>query len=174
MENKYLLSHVAASRVVRTRCYIEASLPKQQLVECTTLWCNSVAKHLRRRRSRLLLHHCLVSPAHWFTHSVYERSERTDLHRNQTIKMAPNTTRQCAVPSCGKSLSIAFLLIPTLGKSGWTLFLVKIQTASVRARSFVHFILPQILLQTRHNSMQDFQKDWNWKTMLCWLYWIRQ
>lgn len=32
--------------------YIEASLPKRQVVEYTTLWCNSVAKHgLCRRRS---------------------------------------------------------------------------------------------------------------------------
>ncbi len=122
---------------------------------------------------RLLLHHCLVHPAHWFTHNVYERSERTDLHRNQTKKMAPNTTRQC-VKLWKNSLCIAFLLIPALGKSGWTLFWVKIQTTSVRTRPFVCFILPQILLQTRHNSTQDFQKDRNWNTILCWLYWIRQ
>ncbi len=65
------------------------------------------------------------------------------------------------------SLCIAFLLIPTLGKSGWTLFLMKIQTASVRTWSFVHFILLQIRLQTRNNLTQDFKKDWNLKTMLC-------
>ncbi len=51
---------------------------------------------------------------------------------------------------------------------------MKIQTASVRTWSFVHFILPQIRLQTSHNSTQDFQKEWNWKTMLCWIYWIQQ
>ncbi len=34
-------------------------------------------------------------------------------------------------------------------------------SASVRTWFFVHFILPQICLQTRHNLTQDFQKDWN-------------
>jgi len=32
--------------------------------------------------------------------------------------MALNTTKRCAMPSCGKTVFIAFLLIPTLGKSG--------------------------------------------------------
>ncbi len=69
-------------------------------------------------------------------------------------------TVQCQVleKNC---LCIAFLLIPVLGKSEWTLFLMKIQTASVRTWSFVRFILPQINLQMRHNSTQDLQKDWN-------------
>ncbi len=79
---------------------------------------------------RLLLHRCQFIPAHRFGHVVFERGERAGLHRNQTIKMALKT-----------SLCIAFLLIPTLGKSGWTLFLMKFQTASVRTWSFVHLIL---------------------------------
>ncbi len=36
--------------------------------------------------------------------------------------------------------------------------LMKIQTASVRTRFFVHFIVLWISLQTRHNSTWDFQK----------------
>ncbi len=72
-----------------------------------------------------------------------------------------------AVPSRWKknSLCIHFLLIPTLGKSGWTSFLMKFQTTSVRTRSFVHFILWRICFQTRHNSMWNFQKT---KTKLQW------
>ncbi len=48
--------------------------------------------------------------------------------------------------------------IPMLGKSEWTLFLMKNQTASVRNLSFVHFILPWIRLQTRHNLTWIFKK----------------
>ncbi len=58
---------------------------------------------------RLLLHHCLVQPAHWFTHNVYERSERTDLHGNQTKKMPPNTTRQV----CQVVEKTVFALLPS-------------------------------------------------------------
>ncbi len=47
------------------------------------------------------------------------------------------------------SLCIAFLLIPTLGKSESTLFLMKIQTVSVRTLSFDHFILLRIHLQNK-------------------------
>ncbi len=43
--------------------YIEASLPKQQLVECPILWFNSVAKHyLHRRRSLFYITACLAPP----------------------------------------------------------------------------------------------------------------
>ncbi len=77
----------------------------------------------------LLRHHCLFSPAHWFTHVAFERGERTGLHRNQTIKMALKTTIYGAVPSCGKHcLCRAFLLIPKLGKNEWSLFWMKIHS----------------------------------------------
>ncbi len=55
--------HVRGHCTIKTSCfrtqnflvslktaYIEASLPKLQFVECTTLWCNNVAKHRLRRR----------------------------------------------------------------------------------------------------------------------------
>ncbi len=51
-----------------------------------------------------------------------------------------------------------FLLIPTLGKSGLTLLLMTFQTTPVRTQPFVHFILPRIHLQTRHNSCRIFRK----------------
>ncbi len=79
---------------------------------------------------------------------------------------------RCSAKLWKNSLCIAFFLIPTLGKSGRTFFLMKIQAVSVRTRYFVHLILPWIRKQTRPNSTRDFQKDWNWKTMLCQLYWI--
>ncbi len=41
------------------------------------------------------------------------------------------------------SLCIAFLLIPTLGKSGWTLFLIKIRTTSVRTLFYCGFVYRQ-------------------------------
>ncbi len=47
------------------------------------------------------------------------------------------------------SLCIAFLLIPMFGKSESTLFLMKIQTVSVKNRSFVHLIFPRIRLQNK-------------------------
>ncbi len=50
----------------------------------------------------LLPHRCLFSPTHKFAHVVFTRGERAGLLRNQTIKMALNTTRGCAVQSCGK------------------------------------------------------------------------
>ncbi len=100
-------------------------------------------------------HHCLFSPAHRFTQTCSSMQKPND-------KDALKTTRLCAVSSCGKnSVCIAFLLIPTLGRSGSTLFLMTFQTTSVRTLSFVHFIALQIHLQTRHNSARDFQKDWN-------------
>ncbi len=46
--------------------------------------------------------------------------------------MAPKTTR-CSVPSCEKTVfTLPFFLIPTLEKSGLTLFLMKTHTMSVR------------------------------------------
>ncbi len=45
-----------------------------------------------------------------------------------------------------------------LGKSESTLFLMKIQNTSVRNLSFVHFILPQIHLHTRHDFYVGFSK----------------
>ncbi len=56
-----------------------------------------------------------------------------------------------------EKLCSAFLLIPVLGKTELTLVLMMCQTASVRTRSFIHFIL-----QTKHNSTWDFQKDSNY------------
>ncbi len=97
---------------------------------------------------RLLLHRCLFSPAYWFVHLVYITKEaNAGLCRNQKKRLPK------------KCLCIAFLLNLTLGKNGWNLFLMKIQTVPVRTWSFVRFILPWILLQKKHNSMQDFQKD---------------
>ncbi len=115
--------------------YTEARLPKRQLVECTTLWCNSVDRHrLRSFRSASLRHHFLFRPRPPIrTCSVYERCKLAGLSRNQTIKIALKTTRRCAVPSCEKnSICVAFLLFLTLEKSERSLFLMKIQTASVR------------------------------------------
>ncbi len=64
----------------------------------------------------------------------------------------------CCAKLWKNRICVAFLLILTLEKSEWTLFLMKIQTASVRTWSFVHLILLQIRLQTRHNWTQDFPK----------------
>ncbi len=47
--------------------------------------------------------------------------------------------------------------IKTASLFNWTLFLIKFQTMSVRTWSFVHFILLQINLQTRHNSNHIFR-----------------
>ncbi len=80
----------------------------------------------------LLRHHCLFSSAHRFVYVMFMREayKCTGLCRNQTINMSLKT-RHCPVPSCGKNnLCIAFLLIPTFGKSVLTLFLIKFQIAS--------------------------------------------
>ncbi len=104
---------------------------------------------------RLLLHHCLFSPAHQFVHVVFRRGEHRSTQKPND-KDAPKTTRCCAVPSCGKTVfALPFLLIPTSGKSGWILVLMKCQTVSVRTWSFVYFILPRIRLQTRHKLIWD-------------------
>ncbi len=95
--------------------YIEASLPKRQFSEGSTLWCNSVDKHRLRRR--------------W----------STPRHQNH--------------------LCVAFLLIPTLGKSGWTLFLMKIQIASVRTSFYRGFVYKQGRL--RHRIFKNIEtKRW--------------
>ncbi len=60
--------------------------------------------------------------------SVYVRCEHAGLRWNQTINMAPKSTRRCAGPSWVKNF--AFLLLPPLGKNGWTLFWMKFQTFS--------------------------------------------
>ncbi len=41
---------------------IEASQPKWQLVDCTTLWCNSVAKHPQQMINAWFYSRCLFSP----------------------------------------------------------------------------------------------------------------
>ncbi len=52
--------------------YIEANLPIWQLVECATLWCNSVTKHRHRRRRSTPASTSLPAgnPAHRFIHIV--------------------------------------------------------------------------------------------------------
>ncbi len=124
-----------------------------------------LATPLSAEDQRLLLHRCLFSPVHRIiTFVVLTRDANTQLLYLQR-------NRCFSLPSCEKnSFCFAFLLIPMLGKSGSTLYLIKFQTASVRTV----FCSPQIHLQTRHNLTWDFQKDWNWKTMLCRLHWIWQ
>ncbi len=109
--------------------YIEGSQPKRQLVECATLWCNSVAKHrLAEDDQRLLLHRCMFSPAHRFTHTVGVNDESGQCRFTQETKQQ-------------------------------TLFLMKFQTVQARTRSlFTYFTVDRL---QRHNSTQDFQKDWN-------------
>ncbi len=108
-----------------------------------------------------LRHHCLFSSAHRFAYIMFMRevNECTSLCRTQTINMSLKT-KHCPVPSCGKNnLCIAFLLIPTFGKSGLTLFLIKYHIASIRiTQPFVHLILQQNHLQTRHTSNFFSQK----------------
>ncbi len=52
IKKHYVCFRIQNVHVSLKTAYIEANLPKQQVVECTTLWHNSVAKHcLCRRRS---------------------------------------------------------------------------------------------------------------------------
>ncbi len=99
--------------------YIEGSLPKQQLLECSDVivWISTTSAALDQRQ---LQHYCLFSPAHRFTPVVFTRCERAGLHKNQMIKMALKTTRCCVYSVC-----TAFLLIATLGKSRWTVFITR-------------------------------------------------
>ncbi len=85
------------------------------------------------------------------------------LCRNQTIKMAQKTTK-CSAELWKNSLCTAFLLIPTLGNSGWTLFLKKFQTVSVRTCSLVHFILPWIYKQ---GTIRQYFRKINTKRRCC-------
>ncbi len=92
---------------------------------CATLWCNSVAKHgLRWRRSTP------ASTALPTDSRMQWESQTCSSTQKPNDKDALKTTRRCAVPSCGNCLCIVIFLIPTLGKSGWTWFLMKFQTVS--------------------------------------------
>ncbi len=92
--------------VILKSVYIEANLPKRQRVKCVTLWRNGVPPPASMPDQRLLLHHWLLSPAHWFTHVEITRETNAGLRINQTIKMALKTRRCSAVPSCGKTQSL--------------------------------------------------------------------
>ncbi len=90
-----------------------SSLPKWELVECATLWCNSVAKlRLLRWWSTPASTSLSVKP-HPPIHacSVYERGEYAGLRKNQMIKMSLKATRRCPVPSCGKAVFAFFYLL---------------------------------------------------------------
>ncbi len=133
---------------LKTAC-IEGSLPKRQLFECSILWCTSVNTASAEDDQHLLLHRCLFSPAHRFsTCSVYERRTRRSTPKQNDKDRSEDNKTQCSAKLWNNSLCIAFLLIPALGKSGWTVFLMKIQTESIRTWSFVQFILLCICLQT--------------------------
>ncbi len=124
------------------------------------LWC-TVNTASAEDDQHLLLHRCLFSPAHRLAHVVFyeRRTHRSTPKQNDKDRSEDNKT-QCSAKLWNNSLCIAFLLIPALGKRGWTVFLMKIQTESIRTWSFVHFILLCICLQTCHLT-RDFQKDWN-------------
>ncbi len=100
-------------------------------------------------------HHCQFSPAYWFACSVYKRQTCKSTQKPNDKDGSEDNKTLCSAEWWQNSVCIAFLLIPTLGKSGLTSRLVKVkfQTASVRTLSFLDFILPWICLQTRHSSI---------------------
>ncbi len=64
-----------------------------------------------------------------------------------------------------KNTVYAFLLIPTLGKRGQTLLVMKIQTASVRTWSFVHF--NTVDLFTNKAQFHTFSRNTETKRQYC-------
>ncbi len=79
---------------------IEASLLTWQLVECSTLWCNSVAKHLLHRAC-FYIAACLAPPTDSRMQCLRERRMRRSMQK-PNYKDAAKTTGCCTVPSCGK------------------------------------------------------------------------
>ncbi len=148
------LEHVSCVAVYSLKKLIlKPVCQNNRLWKCPTLWCNSVAKHrLRRRRSTPASTSLPVQPRPPIrAHSVNnERGKRRSVQK-QNDKDAPKTTGCCAVQVVEKQ---SLHYIPSDPKSGWTLFVMKFQTTSVRARSFVHFILLQIRLQTKQGIIR--------------------
>ncbi len=141
-KNKHPVSFRTQNFVVSLKtAYIEGSLPKWQLLQCSTLWCNRMNKHrLHRFRSTP----AWSSSAHRFTQVGVMREANAQV---QTIKMALKTRWCDAVPSCEKKTVFEL-------PSFWS------QTASVRTPSFcsLHFTAD---LFTNKVQLDDFQKDWN-------------
>ncbi len=97
---------------------------------------------------------CLFSSAHWFAHIVGKWQKRkTQVYPETTWDNKDNKTL-CSAKLRKNNVCIAFLLMPTLEKSGLT-FSMKFQTVSVRTWSFVHFIWPKIRLQTERLNLKD-------------------
>ncbi len=80
--------------------------PKQQLVECTTILCNSVAKHRLHRRSSTPASTSLPIKLRPLIHTYSVNNQRRT-HRSKqksSDKDTLKTTRRCAVPSLAKTV----------------------------------------------------------------------
>ncbi len=125
---------------------------------CTTLWRNSVVNTASTvKDQRPLLHHCLFSPTHRFAHVVWIMKEtNAGLRRNQTIKMAQKTTK------CSAKLwqSLHCLPFDSNIRKQWMNFIFKEVPDCVSENLFLSSLHFTTDLQTRHNSTQEFQKDW--------------
>lgn len=120
---------------------LKQSLPK---------WHNGISKlhiHSNRRLSTPASrsHGCLAPP-------TVSSIKLWILMRGQLKR--PQVAAQCHVVG-KKDLCVALFLTPILEKCGWTLFSMKFQTLS---KSFVHFILARIYLQTRQHLRWTFWK----------------
>ncbi len=120
-----------------------------------TTGCGNVRLNMDSAEDQCLFqYHCLFSSAHWFAHIVGKWQERkTEVYAETKWDNKTNKTL-CSAKLRKNNVCIAFLLMPTLEKSGLT-FLMKFQTASIRTWSFVHFILPKIRLQTERLKLKD-------------------
>ncbi len=92
----------------------------------------------------------------FFNHMKGRRGQKSLKRMSKIWLTRRRDTVQCQVVKKKKSLYIAFLLIPTWGKSGWTSFLMKVQTAYCVSKNSVlcsfHFAVDSFTNMAQFNT----------------------